>query len=210
MPFDALLAAAHVRLAASSPPEVVSDAASVQGRERALSKAEGCEATGSAVDGPILGANLLKAYSYSGSLVELHSYVPRMVREVSERPVASLLARFQGVGLPQPPGWWLLAGDHSEIGMLLLQFRQDLRRSIRRTIINNDDFKGRVVLAAKGGHRLPYALFLVPGRHHDRDKRRIRQRLEFELRQVVDQNEIDDELDEAKCPQNGTHPEDDF
>lgn len=43
----------------------------------------------------MLGANLLKAYSYSDNLVELHVYAPRFVSDISERPVASPVARFQ-------------------------------------------------------------------------------------------------------------------
>jgi methyltransferase-like protein len=41
----------------------------------------------------ILAANLLKAYGYSDNLVELHAYAPHFVVEVSERPVASPVAR---------------------------------------------------------------------------------------------------------------------
>jgi methyltransferase-like protein/SAM-dependent methyltransferase len=46
-----------------------------------------------AADAQILGANLLKAYGYSDNLVELHVYAPHFVVEVSERPVASPVAR---------------------------------------------------------------------------------------------------------------------
>jgi methyltransferase-like protein len=42
-----------------------------------------------------LAANLLKAFSYSVSLIELHSWVPPFVTAVSERPVASPCARYQ-------------------------------------------------------------------------------------------------------------------
>ncbi|MBN1582807.1 MAG: methyltransferase regulatory domain-containing protein [Anaerolineae bacterium] len=46
-------------------------------------------------DAQLLAANLLTAYGYSGSLVELHAFAPRMVITVSERPVASSSARLQ-------------------------------------------------------------------------------------------------------------------
>jgi len=46
-------------------------------------------------DAQVLAANLLRAYSYSGTLVELQLYAPQFVLEVSERPVASPVARFQ-------------------------------------------------------------------------------------------------------------------
>ncbi|MBN1656884.1 MAG: methyltransferase regulatory domain-containing protein [Anaerolineae bacterium] len=48
-----------------------------------------------AVDAEALTANLLTAYSYSNSLVDFHSYRPAYVPEVSERPVASAVARYQ-------------------------------------------------------------------------------------------------------------------
>jgi methyltransferase-like protein/2-polyprenyl-3-methyl-5-hydroxy-6-metoxy-1,4-benzoquinol methylase len=43
----------------------------------------------------LLGANLLQAYSYSDTLVELHVHKPQFVTQLSERPVASPVARFQ-------------------------------------------------------------------------------------------------------------------
>jgi hypothetical protein len=43
----------------------------------------------------MLGANLLKAYSYSENLVELHIYAPRFVGEVSDCPEASPVVRLQ-------------------------------------------------------------------------------------------------------------------
>ena len=43
----------------------------------------------------VLGTNLLRAYTYSGNLVELHAHAPRMMIRVSERPVASAVARLQ-------------------------------------------------------------------------------------------------------------------
>ncbi len=46
-----------------------------------------------AADAQLLAANLLKAYGYSDNLVELHVYAPHFVVEVSERPVASPVAR---------------------------------------------------------------------------------------------------------------------
>jgi hypothetical protein len=46
-------------------------------------------------DVQLLGSNLLQAYGYSDSLVELHVYAPRFVTEVSDHPVASAVARFQ-------------------------------------------------------------------------------------------------------------------
>jgi methyltransferase-like protein/SAM-dependent methyltransferase len=42
-----------------------------------------------------LAANLLKAFTYSLSLVEFHGYTPTFVTSASERPVASALARYQ-------------------------------------------------------------------------------------------------------------------
>jgi methyltransferase-like protein/predicted O-methyltransferase YrrM len=46
-------------------------------------------------DAQLLAANFLKAYGYSSRLVELHVFQPHFVREVSETPVGSPLARRQ-------------------------------------------------------------------------------------------------------------------
>jgi methyltransferase-like protein len=48
-----------------------------------------------ASDAQVMGANLLKAYGHSDKLVELHVYEPFFVLEISERPVASPVARWQ-------------------------------------------------------------------------------------------------------------------
>ena len=42
-----------------------------------------------------LQANLVKAYTYSMQLAELHTFMPAMVTGVSDRPVASPVARFE-------------------------------------------------------------------------------------------------------------------
>jgi methyltransferase-like protein/protein-L-isoaspartate O-methyltransferase len=52
------------------------------------------------IDAQILGANLLKAYSYSAKLVSLHAYAPPVARTVSEQPEASPVARFQAQTSP--------------------------------------------------------------------------------------------------------------
>ena len=46
-------------------------------------------------DAAVLGANLLRAYTHSSSLIELHSYAPALVTTVSARPLATRVARFQ-------------------------------------------------------------------------------------------------------------------
>ena len=56
------------------------------------------------VDAEVLAANLLTAYGYSNSLVDLYTYLPPFVPEVSERPVASAVARFQVQANTQQPG----------------------------------------------------------------------------------------------------------
>jgi methyltransferase-like protein/SAM-dependent methyltransferase len=75
--FDALLKAVHARV---GPPP---DAAAVARNAQALSE------------------HLLAGYRYSVNLVEPHSYAPPIVAEVSERPVASAVARFQAQRYPQ-------------------------------------------------------------------------------------------------------------
>jgi methyltransferase-like protein/SAM-dependent methyltransferase len=47
------------------------------------------------IDARVLGTNLLKAYGYSGNLVELHVHLPHMTLDISERPVVSAVARLQ-------------------------------------------------------------------------------------------------------------------
>ncbi|RLT37820.1 MAG: methyltransferase domain-containing protein [Chloroflexi bacterium] len=46
-------------------------------------------------DGQVLAANLLKAYSISPVLMELHRYAPPLATTLSQRPVASRWARWQ-------------------------------------------------------------------------------------------------------------------
>jgi methyltransferase-like protein/2-polyprenyl-3-methyl-5-hydroxy-6-metoxy-1,4-benzoquinol methylase len=46
------------------------------------------------IDAQVLGANLLTAYGYSDSLVELHVHVPPLIADPGECPVASPVARF--------------------------------------------------------------------------------------------------------------------
>lgn len=70
VPFDALLDAAYAKLGLAPPPQ-----------QRAL-------------DAHVMSASLLKAFTYSGKLVELHHHVPRFVTQAGERPVASPWARF--------------------------------------------------------------------------------------------------------------------
>ena len=72
VPFDALLNAAYSRL----------DADAVNTPERR------------ARDAQTLCSNLLKSFTTSDRLVELHSYAPRLVTQATERPVASLWARY--------------------------------------------------------------------------------------------------------------------
>jgi methyltransferase-like protein len=46
-------------------------------------------------DALVLGTNLLRAFTYSGNLVELYAYAPRLVLDLSERPRASPVAQWQ-------------------------------------------------------------------------------------------------------------------
>ncbi len=76
--FDQALSEARARLAARG------GTANETSGERARS-----------IDAQILGANLLKAYSYSGTLVRFHTYDPPLTLTVGEHPQASPLARLQ-------------------------------------------------------------------------------------------------------------------
>jgi methyltransferase-like protein len=46
-------------------------------------------------DEQVLGTNLLRAYTHSSSLLSLHTYRPPMTLGISERPIASAVARYQ-------------------------------------------------------------------------------------------------------------------
>ncbi|MBN1641140.1 MAG: class I SAM-dependent methyltransferase [Anaerolineae bacterium] len=48
-----------------------------------------------AIDAQVLGANLLRAYSYSGSLVELRTHPVPLATQVAEHPLSSPVARAQ-------------------------------------------------------------------------------------------------------------------
>jgi methyltransferase-like protein/SAM-dependent methyltransferase len=73
--FDELVSAARARWSAGAP--------------------ETQAANPEEVDAEVLAANLLTAYGYSNSLVDFHANLPPFAPEVSERPVASAVARFQ-------------------------------------------------------------------------------------------------------------------
>jgi methyltransferase-like protein/SAM-dependent methyltransferase len=81
VPFDELLATARGRWAAHAAAHGDGHAAP--------------EVVAEDVDAEVLAANLLTAYGYSNSLVDFHSYLPPFAPDVSERPVASPVARFQ-------------------------------------------------------------------------------------------------------------------
>ncbi|MBI1879376.1 MAG: methyltransferase regulatory domain-containing protein [Chloroflexi bacterium] len=75
MPFQTLIEIARTRLngvlsSQTDPPDIAGDAS-------------------------VLAANLLKGFGYSEDLVELQVYEPHFVLEISERPIASLVARWQ-------------------------------------------------------------------------------------------------------------------
>lgn len=55
----------------------------------------GREADETGADAQVLGSTVLTAYGYSENLMELHLHAPNFVQEVSERPVASPVARWQ-------------------------------------------------------------------------------------------------------------------
>jgi methyltransferase-like protein len=83
VPFKALLATARARLKRRS-----GDLAERRPAQEAAPPSV-------ASDEQVLGANLLKAYGYSEYLVEIRVHAPRFVLEISERPVASPVARLQ-------------------------------------------------------------------------------------------------------------------
>ncbi|MBI1281981.1 MAG: methyltransferase domain-containing protein [Anaerolineaceae bacterium] len=62
---------------------------------RAQSRLTGVKLTDD--DATLLAGNLLKAFSYSDKLMQFHSFAPQMTTTVSERPLATELARFQAL-----------------------------------------------------------------------------------------------------------------
>ncbi len=76
-------------------PQAVSFEALLDAARHRLNGAAETGQTGLDEAAQMLGLNLVKAYGYSDSLVELHAFAPHFVREVSERPVASPVARLQ-------------------------------------------------------------------------------------------------------------------
>lgn len=71
VPFPALIAAAYHRLGLDASPAEMNN------------------------DWQLLASNLLRAYGFNEDLVEFRLWVPPFVRQVSERPVVSPLARYQ-------------------------------------------------------------------------------------------------------------------
>jgi methyltransferase-like protein len=81
VPFNTLVAAARSLLDSAAGAEIDADAL--------------------AHEVSVLGNNLLQAYSQNINLIGLHSCLPHFVLEISERPIASPIARFQQQnGLP--------------------------------------------------------------------------------------------------------------
>jgi methyltransferase-like protein len=83
VPVDDLIALAHSHT--QSPTEEVGAEALRQDAERQDAERQ---------DALVLQTNLLKAYSYSSSLVKLHAYAPSLAVTAGERPVASAVARY--------------------------------------------------------------------------------------------------------------------
>lgn len=83
--------AAMVLLAQNSPKSIPFD--------QLLAEAAGLAGLGSEADmeaeALTLGANILRAYSYSSTLVELHVYLPEFVTTPGSRPMTSPVARWQ-------------------------------------------------------------------------------------------------------------------
>jgi methyltransferase-like protein len=85
----AMLCLAEIWPRSSSFGDLLSAARSRLGQGPALNRAA------DDIDVQVLGANLLSAYGYSESLVELHVHAPNIVLHPGERPVASAVVRLQ-------------------------------------------------------------------------------------------------------------------
>ena len=51
-----------------------------------------------AVDAQVLGVNILRAFGYSSTLIELHCYAPALDNRIGDRPAASRVASYQAAG----------------------------------------------------------------------------------------------------------------
>ena len=150
VPFDALLNAAYSRLGA--------DALNAPERR--------------ARDAQMLCSNLLKSFTCSDRLVELHSYVPRLVTRASERPVASPWARYlaqqscdvtnlrhENVELTERERYLLRQLDGSRDRTTLLDDLDELRAKRRLAIerdgaLVQDAQEAREIMAADMEHDL--------------------------------------------------------
>ena len=108
VPFEALLDAAYARLDVPAARQ-----------QRAL-------------DAHVMRANLLKAFTYSGKLVELHAHMPSFVTLAGARPVASPWARF-------------MARDNLHVTNLRHE-SVDLRESDRYLLLHLDGTHDRAAL----------------------------------------------------------------
>lgn len=90
-----------------------------------------------------LAANILKAYGYSGSLMRLHMMEPDFVTDLSERPVASPVARWQAVDSTYITNLW-----HERVEL------EDMSRFILRHLDgqnNYDDILEKILAMYKEG-----------------------------------------------------------
>jgi methyltransferase-like protein len=78
----------------------------MQEASRSLGDGHARAPLGAAQDEPILAANILKAYSYSHHLVELHTYAPQVVGVAHERPIANPCARFEAKRVTNVTNVW--------------------------------------------------------------------------------------------------------
>lgn len=88
-------------------------------------------------DAPALATGLLRSFCYSMKLVELHAVSPAFVLQVSERPVASPVARYYAGQMGQIPNPLHELVKMNDLGYLLLPYldgsrtRQDLIDIVR-------------------------------------------------------------------------------
>jgi methyltransferase-like protein/SAM-dependent methyltransferase len=84
--------AAMLSLAAAWPAELSFE--QLVAAAKAWLERDGSKVTLTPTDLMVLAANMLRAFSYNPSLVELHSYRPKQMVEVPECPLASKVARY--------------------------------------------------------------------------------------------------------------------
>jgi methyltransferase-like protein len=101
-------------------------------------------------DAQVLSANILQAYSYSGTLMELRTWSPRMASEIAERPLASQVARLQAQSSDTVTNLRHDRVNLSELDRYLLQYLdgQHTQKDVVEALASGPLASGNLTIAA--------------------------------------------------------------